>query len=595
MPEACVLHFTYSDPPKCETDWRGYVKAVATQLAVRLEEHMAVQRKAPLLFIAHGLGGLVVQEAAIQRASGLNILQETDVGYIFLNTSFPNYQGSDRWDNDKYGLFSFIQRTRRYDFVERALASEGGFSNGRLWMEFVNADLFTGLGLRDVSMANQHREGFTSPFNYFFAKAEQYAQTKIMYSDIHPDKWPATPISGSSTPEKREQRAVAVFMPILSFETKDNLDKLDKPIQAVARGEFPEVDNLQIELAKAYIGQESYPHGLHPRRPLDQFSYTSRREEQIMPNLGRKPDNKPMGTAAALMVDQDEMNIVKTVVKQQEGVIDQLSRAISAFHQNSRHRHWKSNGDELANTSPVGGSLDLYEIEEEQDMKPDGDRNRDGLQKSIMTSVKDSLRVLKGMLEYAGQIERNIDHLLDLKHKQANALEARYAREGSDQSHRQGNIMLYWTTITIIFLPMSFLSSFFMINISEFVKDAGGTTSWPLRNLSGYLFGILFALILPLLLIGFLLRPTPFTLAERTRLQSLSKKHANHDKHGDKVQSANASDEGTKHERAESEDSIGSNSKTSVSTSFDRSRDPLASFKMPGAGTLPPENSHSTS
>jgi hypothetical protein len=108
MPEACVLHFTYSDPPKCVTDWRGYVKAVATQLAARLEEHMALQRKAPLLFIAHGLGDLVVQEAAIQRASGLNILQETDVGYIFLNTPFPNYQGSDPWDKDKYGFFSFI-------------------------------------------------------------------------------------------------------------------------------------------------------------------------------------------------------------------------------------------------------------------------------------------------------------------------------------------------------------------------------------------------------------------------------------------------------------------------------------------------------
>jgi hypothetical protein len=93
-------------------------------------------------------------------------------------------------------------------------------------------------------------------------------------------------------------------MPILSFETKDNLDKLDKPIQAVARGEFSEAHNLQIELAKAYLGQGLYRRGFHPRRPLDKFSYTSRREEQIMPNLGRKPDNKPVGAAAALIVDQ---------------------------------------------------------------------------------------------------------------------------------------------------------------------------------------------------------------------------------------------------------------------------------------------------
>jgi aminoglycoside phosphotransferase family enzyme len=44
---------------------------------------------------------------------------------------------------------------------------------------------------------------------------------------------------------------------------------------------------------------------------------------------------------------QHELNIVKTVVEQQESVIDQLSRAISAFHQNSTRRHWKRNSDEL--------------------------------------------------------------------------------------------------------------------------------------------------------------------------------------------------------------------------------------------------------
>jgi predicted alpha/beta hydrolase family esterase len=132
MPEASVLHFTYSDPPKVDIDWKGYVKALAAQLTTKLEEQVTVQKKAPLLFIGHGIGGLVVQEAAVQRASGLTILQEPDVGYIFLHAIFPNYQDFHRWNNDKYGQFPSIQRTRRYDFVERVLASEGGFSNGKL-------------------------------------------------------------------------------------------------------------------------------------------------------------------------------------------------------------------------------------------------------------------------------------------------------------------------------------------------------------------------------------------------------------------------------------------------------------------------------
>jgi alpha-beta hydrolase superfamily lysophospholipase len=91
MPEASVLHFTYSDPPEVDIDWKGYVKVLAAQLTTKLEEQVTVQKKAPLLFIGHGIGGLVVQEAAVQRASGLTILQEPDVGYIFLNTIFPNY------------------------------------------------------------------------------------------------------------------------------------------------------------------------------------------------------------------------------------------------------------------------------------------------------------------------------------------------------------------------------------------------------------------------------------------------------------------------------------------------------------------------
>lgn len=92
------------------------------------------------------------------------------------------------------------------------------------------------------------------------------------------------------------------------------------------------------------------------------------------------------------------------------------------------------------------------------------------------------------------------------------------------------------------------------------------------------LVGISFALILPLLLIGFLLRLTPFTLAERTRLQSIPKRDASHDEYRDKVQFGNANDEDAKQEGAQvgSEGSIVSESDASNSTSSARSRNTLA-------------------
>ncbi|KAL4886873.1 hypothetical protein BJY04DRAFT_43294 [Aspergillus karnatakaensis] len=525
-------------------------------------------------------------------------------------------------------------------------------ANNRPWVE----DLFAGLALKDSSMDNQQREGFTRPFNYFFAKAEQYTQAKLVYPGMNPDQWPAKPPSDTSKPIKRQQIAVVLFMPILGFETRENLDLLDKQMQAIARGKMVPSDNVQITLAQAYIGHgEQSEHWLHPRRPLDQFSYKSRTEDQVMPTQGQSPDTDHEG-AAVLMVDQlwlwilddgtvltcfpnecdpredynlkvilrraikqknqantvrslvdliirssvnfydragpqkatfvssfqrainhvagaetklsnrfnkstakmahdpisaverddltrslleftaefdllmkirdiqDELNIVKTVVEQQKGVIEQLSRAVEAFYRHSNYareeRKRPFKGD-FETESPQKQGYVYLEGEDVRNTEFGEQKGRDILHGSAIATVEDNMRVVIGMLEYAGRIEHAIDHLLDLKQKQANALEARFAREGSEQSRRQGNIMLYWTTITIIFLPMSFLSSLFTINVSEFPKNAQGNTTWPLRSLAAYLFGISFALILPLLLLGFSLRFTPSQLRERMRYKAL--------------------------------------------------------------------------
>lgn len=87
---------------------------------------------------------------------------------------------------------------------------------------------------------------------------------------------------------------------------------------------------------------------------------------------------------------------------------------------------------------------------------------------------------------------------MDLKKKAANAWEAREARETAvaaskqgqrkhprskivPRAHLQPQIVLVFTVVTIIFLPLSFMSAFFMIGISTFSKDkVSGETSWPM-------------------------------------------------------------------------------------------------------------------
>jgi hypothetical protein len=97
----------------------------------------------------------------------------------------------------------------------------------------------------------------------------------------------------------------------------------------------------------------------------------------------------------------------------------------------------------------------------------------------------------------------DLSHLLDLQQKQATAWEARSAREGARATNKQGRVMVIFTMVTIIFLPLSFCASFFALNISEFPADERGQTNWPIRRLCAYLFGISFAVIIPFIALAF--------------------------------------------------------------------------------------------
>jgi hypothetical protein len=63
---------------------------------------------------------------------------------------------------------------------------------------------------------------------------------------------------------------------------------------------------------------------------------------------------------------------------------------------------------------------------------------------------------------------------------------------------------MVFTIVTIIFLPLSFIASFFAINITEFPGN-GTTASLPLGYVSKYTFGIGFAISIPLIVMALIL------------------------------------------------------------------------------------------
>lgn len=112
--------------------------------------------------------------------------------------------------------------------------------------------------------------------------------------------------------------------------------------------------------------------------------------------------------------------------------------------------------------------------------------------------IKRNLADLDRMRDYTHDIDEKLIALLDLKQKQANALEARFSRD-------QGQVVLVFTIVTIIFLPSSFLAQFFTINIAEYPKDAGNNL--PLEYVLKYILGIGLGFSLFFVVLAFSLNP----------------------------------------------------------------------------------------
>lgn len=83
----------------------------------------------------------------------------------------------------------------------------------------------------------------------------------------------------------------------------------------------------------------------------------------------------------------------------------------------------------------------------------------------------------------ADRIYTSVRDLLDLKQNYAISMQAA-------DTARQGRTLMVFTVVTVIFLPLSFLTAFFALDIRDFPHGPNGNQDLPLSFVAKYVFGI---------------------------------------------------------------------------------------------------------
>ncbi|KAH0848082.1 hypothetical protein FOPE_01699 [Fonsecaea pedrosoi] len=167
---------------------------------------------------------------------------------------------------------------------------------------------------------------------------------------------------------------------------------------------------------------------------------------------------------------RDELNILRSICTDQDAVLKTLSKLATGGDD--------SEGKTVANDL----TLDYY-------------RQRSNIDTRIARIDKMQRDIL---MAYDA-----MNHLLDLKQKDANILEAVEARHQAEATTKQGRTIMVFTIVTIIFLPMSFLASIYALNIQSFPHDQSGNVSYPSEWIFSRIFGTTAALAVPLIIMAF--------------------------------------------------------------------------------------------
>ncbi|KAK3308398.1 uncharacterized protein B0T15DRAFT_107138 [Chaetomium strumarium] len=198
---------------------------------------------------------------------------------------------------------------------------------------------------------------------------------------------------------------------------------------------------------------------------------------------------------------QDELSIVNDVLTQQEVALNELRQLYTEQDHASITNTGIGKGKmkDLGVETPVTNQVTLLSAGQEPHILWDR-----GLMHKTMLILTNNFRAISDLSFTASKVERMLQSLLNLKQRQAQSWEARFAREGSEETQRQGKMILFFTIVTIISLPLMFMASFFALDVDAWPKDAAsGETKWQLGQVSSYLFGVSAGVSIPLILVAF--------------------------------------------------------------------------------------------
>ncbi|KAI4601365.1 hypothetical protein KJ359_012557 [Pestalotiopsis sp. 9143b] len=124
------------------------------------------------------------------------------------------------------------------------------------------------------------------------------------------------------------------------------------------------------------------------------------------------------------------------------------------------------------------------------------------------SAVDGHLQQVESMLKRTAKPRQTFLYLIQFKQTQAGMLQAKATAKYTEQqvlqaeeTARQGQTLMLFTVVTILFLPLSFMSAFFAVAIDAFPLDANGKLS--LGYVLKYMLSISAGLSIPFMIIAF--------------------------------------------------------------------------------------------
>ncbi|KAK1254163.1 hypothetical protein MKX08_008158 [Trichoderma sp. CBMAI-0020] len=252
-----------------------------------------------------------------------------------------------------------------------------------------------------------------------------------------------------------------------------------------------EAHELYDDYYSAQLPNKYFENSDELKQPL--LALYAAEQVQSFENFNMGTDHQPTATAhekdlqLVLQVADiiDELKIIRHLADKQREVLKALILALRRCHSSEKSPANHSRADMSTNfhDCSINGTVHVTYHSVERSLEESVETTRklaeklEGATRDTVVSADETLLLLIVELEELTQegekTHKMLLSLLDLTQTTAALMEAR-------STTQQGRVVMLFTIITIIFLPLSFFTSYFGQNVSQLTGDTSNPTSWEL-------------------------------------------------------------------------------------------------------------------